>query len=572
MKLLRRSFICVLVAAFILPTYLSGQVVWPNPLRAKRGMVASNHEIASRIGVEILRKGGNAVDAAIAVGLALAVVYPEAGNIGGGGFMLLRKPNGEVRAIDYRERAPAAASSGMYMNQAGQPIKGEGSSSVGYRASGVPGTVAGFDHAFTNYGSGRIRWRELVRPAREIAERGFALSYRVTELLRKDGELAKYEDTKRIFLNGGALFAEGDTLVQADLARTLRRIELRGAREFYTGETARLIAADMKANGGLITLEDLKAYKPVDRTPLHGTYRGHEIITMPPPSSGGIVLLQVLNMLERYDMGKLGSNSAARFHLIVEAERRAFGDRAEFMGDPDFTRVPVAKLIDKNYAAQRATSIGLSRASNSRETNHGEAGPRESNDTTHFTIVDKDGMVVSNTYTINDLFGSRVTAKGTGILMNNEMDDFTSQPGKPNIYGLVQGDRNKVEPGKRPLSSMTPTIVLNKNGSLWFATGARGGPRIISAVLQIVLNVIDHDMNLQAAMDAPRVHHQWLPDEIRYEPVGISSDTLAILASYGHKFIDKPDNVAAASAIMIDPKGVRLGAVDVRADGLAVGY
>lgn len=535
-------------------------------------MVASQHELASRIGVEIMKKGGNAVDAAIAVGLALAVVYPEAGNIGGGGFMLIRDKKGEFHAIDYREMAPKAASRDVFVDKNGDLIRGEGSSTVGYRASGVPGTLAGFDLAFKRYGSGKITWKDVVEPARQLAVNGFVLSDRQASLfLSYKNTLAKYADSRRIFLNGGKYFAEGDTLKQPELAETLGRIEKDGAREFYTGKTAQMIADDMKAHNGLITLDDLKNYVAKERVPLRGTYRGYPVITMPPPSSGGIVMLEVLNMLEGYDLTKMQYNSAAKYQVLAEAMRRAFADRAEFMGDPDFAKVPVAELTDKSYAAKRRESIDQAKASSSKDVGHGDIPGGESMDTTHFTVIDNDGAVVTNTYTINDLYGSRVTAKGTGVLLNDEMDDFAAQPGKANMFGLIQGEKNSVQPGKRPLSSMTPTIVLKKDGTVWFALGARGGPRIISAVMQSVINVIDHGMDMQAAIDAPRIHHQWFPDELLYEPTGFSPDTLNILSGYGHKF-SPPGFVASATGIMVDQKGVRLGAVDARSDGLAVGY
>lgn len=543
------------------------------PVRGRNAMVASQHELASKIGVEILRKGGNAVDAAIAVGLALAVVYPEAGNLGGGGFMLIRRKDGQAFAIDYREMAPAAASRDIYVDKSGNLIKGEGSSTIGYRASGVPGTLAGFDLAFKKYGSGRIGWRELVEPARLLAENGYVLTDRLAKLLISYREnLSKYPESNRIFLNNGNYYKEGDVFRQPDLAQTLARIGRQGAREFYTGETARLIAADMKANNGLITLDDLKNYVAKERTPLRGSYRGYEIITMPPPSSGGIVMLQVLNMLEGYDIRSLGYNSAAKYHLLAEAMRRSFADRAEFMADPDFADVPVQALIDKKYAKQRRKSIDPQRATASKDVGFGKIAMREGSETTHFTVVDRDGNVVTNTYTINDLYGSRVTAKGTGVLLNDEMDDFAARPGKPNLFGLIQGERNAVQPMKRPLSSMTPTIVLRKDGQVWFALGARGGPRIISAVLQSVINVIDHDMNIQQAIDAPRIHQQWFPDEVLFEPYGMSPDTLSVLRSYGHKFAERPGYIASATGIMIDGDGVRLGAIDSRSDGEAVGY
>jgi len=501
------------------------------------------------------------------------VVYPEAGNIGGGGFMLIRKGNGETHAIDYREMAPKAAGRDIFIDKNGALIRGEGSSTVGYRASGVPGTLAGFDMAFEKYGSGKVTWRDLVEPARSLAQNGYTLSYRQAELFKSyKGNLSKYEDSLHIFLNGGKYYEEGDLFKQPELARTMTRIETGGAKEFYTGETARLIVADMKSHGGLITLDDLKNYKAVERTPLRGNYRGYNIITMPPPSSGGIVMLQVLNMLEGYDIRGMQYNSAAKYHVLAEAMRRSFADRAEFMGDPDFADVPVATLVDKKYAEKRRSSIQPSKASSSAEIGHGEITGKEPMETTHFTIVDSEGTVVTNTYTLNDLYGSAVTAKGTGVLLNDEMDDFAAQPGKPNMFGLIQGEKNSVQPAKRPLSSMTPTIVLKRDGSLWFALGARGGPRIISAVIQTVINVIDHDMDIQQAIDAPRIHHQWFPDEILFEPYGMSPDTMNILQGYGHKFSARPGYVAQATGIMIDGKGVRLGAIDSRGDGEAVGY
>ncbi|MBX3283462.1 MAG: gamma-glutamyltransferase [Acidobacteria bacterium] len=567
-------FIALLAIVSVLVVVLPSTktyAAWPDPVRGKHAMVVSQHELASQVGVEILKKGGNAVDAAIGVGLALAVVYPEAGNIGGGGFMVIHDSKGRNHAIDYREMAPAAASRNVFVGPDGKLIHGEGSSTIGYRASGVPGTLAGFDLAFRKYGSGKVKWADLVAPARRLAANGYVLSYRLAQLFKSysDG-LSKYPESKRIFLNGGKFFEEGELFKQPDLAATLGRIERSGAREFYTGRTAQLIAADMKANNGLITLDDLKNYQAKEREPLVGDYRGFKIISMPPPSSGGIVMLEALNILEGYDVTAMQYNSAEKYHYLAEAMRRAFADRAEFMGDPDFADVPTASLISKSYAAKRRESIQKDRASNSKDVGHGEPTGRESMDTTNYAVVDKDGMMVVNTYTINDLYGSQVTAKGTGILLNDEMDDFAAKPGEPNMFGLIQGERNAVKGGKRPLSSMTPTIVLRPDGSVWFGVGARGGPRIISAVLQTVINVIDHKMDIQAAIDAPRIHHQWLPDAIMTEPVGFSPDTTALLKRYGHTL--STGWVASATGLMIDKKGVRLGAIDSRSDGLAVGY
>lgn len=562
----------LLLNLFTLPPKINA--AFREPVRAKRAMVASQHELASKIGVEVLKKGGNAVDAAIAVALALAVVYPEAGNLGGGGFMLIRFKDGKTAAIDYREMAPMAATRDIFLDKNGELIEGEGGSEIGYRASGVPGTPAGLDLAYQKYASKKIAWRDLVEPARLLAQNGYVLSHRLAELFKSyQDTLENYEDSKKIFLNGGKLFAEGDTLRQPDLAATLGRMQRFGAREFYTGKTAQLIAADMKRNNGLITLEDLKNYVAKERTPLQGTYRGYPVITMPPPSSGGIVMLQILNMLENYDIRKMGYNSAQKYHLLAEAMRRSFADRAEFMGDPDFADVPTAKLIDKNYAKKRAATISLTQATKSADVKAGEVAFSEGTETTHFTVVDAEGSIVTNTYTINDLYGSRVTARGTGVLLNDEMDDFAARPGKPNMFGLIQGEKNAVQPKKRPLSSMTPTIVLRKDGSPWFALGARGGPRIITAVTQSVINMIDYDMNIQAAIDAPRIHQQWFPDEILYEPMGMSPDTLRLLEGFGQKFAGKPGNIASATGIAIEEKtGIRFGAIDSRSDGEAVGY
>ncbi len=569
-KLIVFSFLFSFV---VLPNSLETKAAWGDPVRGKNAMVASQHELASQIGVDVLKKGGNAVDAAIAVGFALAVVYPEAGNIGGGGFMVIRTKDGKATTIDYREMAPKMATRDIYVDEKGELIRGEGGSIIGYRAAGVPGTPAGFEYALKKYGSGKISWSDLIEPSRKLAADGYVLSYRLAELFKSyKGNLEKYEDSKKVFLNNGDFYEEGDLFKQSDLAKTLTRMQKNGAKEFYEGETAKLIAADMQKNKGLITLQDLKNYVAKERVPVRGNYRGHQIISMPPPSSGGIVLVQVLNMLEKYDLDKMGHNSAAKYHILAETMRRAFADRAEYMGDPDFSFIPTFQLMQKDYAVKRAESINLTKASTSKDIKFGEIPKKESMDTTHYTIIDKDGMVVSNTYTINNLYGSAVTAKGTGILLNDEMDDFAAQPGKPNLFGLVQGERNAVGAMKRPLSSMTPTIVLNKDGTFWFAVGARGGPRIITAVLQTTINMIDHKMNIQEAVDAPRIHHQWLPDMLLFEPYGMSNDTRTILEKYGHKFAGSPGNLALATAVAVDDKGVRLGAIDSRSDGKAVGY
>ena len=544
------------------------------PVRAKNGMVASTNEVASRVGVEIMKRGGNAVDAAIAVAFALAVTHPAAGNLGGGGFMMIRLKDGRTTAIDYREMAPAAAHRDVYLDKNGKLIEGEGGSLVGYRAAGVPGTVRGMELALKKYGSGKLTWAQLVEPARRLAANGFTVTYSLARSLRNTKDyLSTYAETKRIYLKGGVLYKEGELFRQPELAATFARLQRFGPNEFYEGESARMIAADMKRNNGLMTLEDLRGYIAKERTPLRGNYRGHEIISMPPPSSGGAVLIEMLNVLEGFDLRALEASSSDRYHLMAEAMRRAFADRAEYMGDTDFVKVPVAGLIDKSYATTLRSTIKTDRASTSTEVRAGRPAGYESDDTTHFTVVDADGNAVANTYTLNDSYGSSATVKGTGILLNNEMDDFAAKPGTPNMYGLIQGERNAVAPRKRPLSAMTPTIVLRKDGSLWFTIGSPGGPTIINTVLCVITNVIDYDMNIQQAIDAPRIHHQWLPDEMVGEPLGLSGDTQRALTARGHA-LAKQRYLGDAEGIMIEEKtGIRLGATDPRrSDGLAIGY
>jgi gamma-glutamyltranspeptidase/glutathione hydrolase len=544
------------------------------PVRARHGIVASTNEIASNVGVDIMKHGGNAIDAAIAVAFALAVTHPAAGNLGGGGFMMIRLKDGRTTAIDYREMAPAAATRNIYLDKNGNVIAGEGGSIEGYRAAGVPGTVRGMELALKKYGSGRLSWAQLIEPARRLAAIGFTVNYTLARGLRGSREyLSKYPETKRIYLNNGKFYNEGDLFVQPDLAATFARLQQRGANEFYEGQTAQLIAADMKRHNGLLTLADLRGYIAKERQPLRGNYRGYEVISMPPPSSGGAVLIEMLNILEGYDFKKIDWASSERYHLMTEAMRRAFADRAEYMGDTDFVKVPIAGLVDKKYAAQLRNTINPDRASSSEQVKAGKPLGYESEETTHFTVVDGEGNAVSNTYTLNNSYGSAAVAKGTGLLMNDEMDDFAAKPGTPNLYGLIQGERNAVAPRKRPLSAMTPTFVLRKDGSLWFTVGSPGGPTIINTVLDVITNVVDYGMNIQQAIDAPRIHHQWLPDELVFEPYGLSGDTQNALAVRGHK-LAKPRYLGDAEGIMIEEKtGMRLGATDPRrSDGLAVGY
>jgi gamma-glutamyltranspeptidase/glutathione hydrolase len=544
------------------------------PVRGKHGMVASTNAVASRVGVEVMKRGGNAVDAAIAVAFVLAVTHPAAGNLGGGGFMMIRLKDGRSTAIDYREMAPAAAHRNVYLDKNGNLIEGEGGSLVGYRAAGVPGTVRGMELALKKYGSGKLTWTQLVEPARRLAANGFTVTHELARSLENSHKyLSTYAETKRIYLRNGRYYREGELFRQPELAATFARLQRFGPNEFYEGETARLITADMKRNNGLMTMEDLRGYVAKERTPLRGNYRGHEIISMPPPSSGGAVLIEMLNILEGFELNKYEASSSERYHLMAEAMRRAFADRAEYMGDTDFVKVPIAGLIDKAYAAQLRSSIDAERASNSTEVRAGRPAGYESEETTHFTVVDAEGNAVANTYTLNDSYGSSAMAKGTGLLLNNEMDDFAAKPGTPNMYGLIQGERNAVAPKKRPLSAMTPTIVLRQDGSLWFTVGSPGGPTIINTVLCIITNVIDYEMNVQQAIDAPRIHHQWLPDELTGEPFGLSGDTQRALTARGHT-LAKKRYLGDAEGIMIEEKtGVRLGATDPRrSDGLAVGY
>ena len=569
MSLLKRFFLL-----FLCVCVTTVGAAWREPVRTSHGMVASTERIASQIGVDVMKRGGNAVDAAVAVAFALAVVYPVAGNLGGGGFMMIRRSDGTATAIDYRETAPATATRDMYIRPDGELIKGEGSSTLGYRAAGVPGTVAGMAFALKKYGSGKLSWSELIEPARRLAIDGFVVTHRTEKRLQDyQAILSLFADSRRVFLREGKLYREGEILRQPELAATLGRLQRKGPREFYEGKTARLIAEDMQHNGGLITRQDLRDYTPKERVPLSGSYRGYGIISMPPPSSGGAVLIEMLNILEGFDLQKLHPFSSEYYHLLVEAMRRAYADRAEYMGDTDFSSVPIEGLIEKAYAERQRSTINPEHASLSSEIGAGKPTGYESTQTTHFTIVDAAGNAVSNTYTLNLWFGSGVVAKGTGVLLNNEMDDFASKPGEPNSYGAIQSERNAIAPRKRPLSSMTPTFVLRPDGTLYFAIGAKGGTTITNTVLQIISNVIDHGMNMQEAIDSPHIHHQWLPDEILDEPLGLSADTRRALEARGHRFATKPNYMGNAQGIMIEEKtGMHLGASDAREDGAAVGY
>lgn len=546
---------------------LSGRDIF-HPVIAEHGMVSTQEATATRIGVHILESGGNAVDAAVAVGFALAVTLPRAGNIGGGGFMMVHMAEtGKTVAIDYREIAPAGASRDMYLDASGNVDNKRARFS--HLSVGVPGTVAGLSLALREYGT--MSLAQVMAPAIRLAREGVTVSPQMSSMLeRRAKRLAKNAAAARIFLRpDGQAPASGERLVQRDLARSLEQIAEQGPDAFYRGEIARKIAADMTAHGGLITTEDLAGYRAVVREPVRGTYRGVEIRSMPPPSSGGVHVIQILNILEDYPIAFLGHNTADTIHLMAEAMKLAYADRSEYLGDPDFWKVPVAGLTSKAYAGKLRERISLRHATPSKSIEPGDPLPHESEETTHFSVMDGAGNVVSNTYTLNFSFGSGIVAEGTGILLNNEMDDFSSKPGVPNAFGLIGGEANAIGPGKRPLSSMTPTIVF-KDGTAWFATGSPGGSRIITTVLQIIMNVVDHQMNIAAATAASRIHHQWLPDKLRVE-VGISDDTLDGLSAMGHEI--HVGNAMGSTQTVMRAKGVFLGAADPRrVDALAEGY
>jgi len=538
------------------------------PVRGRKAMVTAQEPIAAEVGMEVLKKGGNAVDAAVAIGFALAVTHPFAGNLGGGGFMLVRFADGKSTFVDFREKAPASATRNMYLDASGKATR---DSLVGWRASGVPGTVRGLELAHKKYG--KLSWSKLVAPSVKLASRGFTVSYALSQSLKSDGTtklMSPFPESKRIFLKGGAHFEPDETLVQPELGKTLARIAKLGSKGFYEGETARILTAEMAKNGGHITQEDLKAYQASERKPLEGKYKGYGVITAPPPSSGGIGILQMMGMLEKSGYEKAGHESAASIHYVAEAMRRYYADRSEYLGDPDFVKVPVAGLLQPSYIQHWADSIDRNRATPSTAIKPGKPVMAESTETTHFNVVDPQGNAVALTYTLNGGYGSGVTVPGLGFLLNNEMDDFSAKPGSPNLFGLIQGEANAIQPGKRPLSSMTPTI-LTKDGKFFMAVGAPGGSRIITAVMQVILNVIDFGMNAQDAVDAPRFHHQWMPDRLEFEK-GMSPDTLQLLTAKGHNIeISKPVVLARVEAILRQGEWLQ-GGSDGRATGKAVAW
>ena len=557
-----RFFNLLLVLALAVPGLDAHQ-----PVYARKAMVVAQEDLATEVGVSVLRSGGNAVDAAVAVGFALAVTHPYAGNIGGGGFMLIRMADGRVTFIDFREKASNAATHDMYLNASGVPTT---DSVVGWRSPGVPGTVRGF--ALANKKYGLKPWAELVKPAVRLAAEGFPVSkWQMDSWHRSSPLLSRFPESERIFLKGGAYYDWQETLKQPELARTLERIARLGASDFYDGETAHILANGMAKNGGLITLADLHSYQAVERTPLQGDYKGCHLITSPPPSSGGVGLLQMLAMLNSTGYEKFGAGSAESYHYMAEVMRRYFADRSKYLGDPDFVNNPISALLAPAYIQSRRAKIDPDRATSSEQIVPGLIVGNEGTDTTHYNIIDEQGNAVAVTYTLNNGYGSGVTVPGAGFLLNDEMDDFAAKPGEPNMFGLVQGERNSIAPGKRPLSSMMPTIIL-KDGKPFLVLGAPGGPRIITAVLQVILNVIDFGMNVQEAIDAPRIHHQWRPDRLDAE-AGVSPDTIARLQRMGYStHTADPGEQARVEAILIGSSWLQ-GAHDGRnSRGKAEGY
>jgi len=586
MRSQNKSLVVLLLLVLAVPSGPTA-VAATQPVHAQHGIVVSVHELASRVGADIMQAGGNAIDAAVATGFALAVVYPPAGNIGGGGFMLIRMADGKAHFLDYREKAPAAASRDMYLDAQGNVIAG--ASEIGYKSIGVPGSVAGLAFAQTKWG--KLPLKQVIAPAIKLAREGYALTWDEARDMH-DKYLAKFPESRRVFQRDGDYYQAGEIFRQPDLARTLERIAA-NPDDFYRGALAKELAAALQKGGGLITADDLAHYQVKEREPVRGTYRGYEVISAPPPSSGGTVLIESLNILEGYDLAKLGNRSAQSIHFEVEAFRRAFFDRAEFMGDPDFAKIPVAQLIDKKYAAAWRDSIDPARASPSKELKRPAVfseleqyaakrlpagAAHESDQTTHYSVVDAEGNAVSVTTTLNGWFGSRVTANGLGFLLNDEMDDFSSKPGVPNGDGLIQGEANAIGPNKRPLSSMTPTIVAH-DGKTVMVLGSPGSSKIITTVANVLIGVIDYGMNIQEAENAPRFHNQWLPDVVNVEK-WFSPDTLSALRQMGYNIQtgiydgDTRGYWSDAECIAIDEKtGERLGASDDRNNnGKAVGY
>lgn len=559
-------FLAIILCVTAAPAHMvHAQIGWTKTY--EQAVVVTAEKRASQVGRKILQQGGNAVDAAVAVQFALAVTLPRAGNIGGGGFMVIHRADGTATALDYRETAPAAAGPDMYLRDG---IYDPELSREGALAAGIPGVVDGMIRALDKHGS--LPLKTVIQPAIRLAEEGYRLSWIQAETLNAYRDvLSRYEGSRRYFTNaGGEPYREGQLFVQKDLARTLRRISEQGRAGFYEGQTADMIVREMRRGNGRISHRDLAGYRSKWRDPVRVHYRGYDLSIMPPPSSGSIAIGQILNMLRPYDLESMGYNSVQYLHLLTETMRRAFADRAYFLGDPDYVGIPREELLSADYNEQRMHSYAPTRATSSDSLSHGTIPSfSESSETTHFSIVDKSGNAVAVTTTLNGSFGSKVAVRGAGFFLNNEMDDFTAKPGEPNMFGLIQGRANAIEPGKRMLSSMTPLIV-SRNDSVRMVLGAAGGPRIISATLQNFLNIAVFGMNAQQAVSAPRIHHQWLPDEIRYEAYGLNSDTKAALRAMGHHF--SRGSVGRAHIIHIDAQGRRHGAPDPRGDGTAEGY
>jgi gamma-glutamyltranspeptidase/glutathione hydrolase len=538
--------------------------------RGRRGAVVSVDPIASKVGLDVLKAGGNAVDAAVAVALALAVVHPQAGNLGGGGFLVVRMADGRELALDFREMAPRRAHRDMFLDADGQVI--ERASLHTARAAGVPGSPAGLSRAHELLGS--KPWRELVLPAIALARDGFAVDHFLHEdIVEEQALLASWPATGRLFVPDGKPLAPGSLLRQPDLARTLERLAEHGAKGFYAGETAALIEKAMRAEDGLIDAEDLAAYRPIERPPLRGTYRGLTVLSMPPPSSGGVALLQMLNLLEPYPIGGMGHGSSQSLHLLVEAMKRAYADRARWLGDPDFYPVPVEGLVGKDYARELGKGISLEAASKVVEAGVPRGAPRERGQTTHFSVIDGQGNAVACTTTLNSSFGNGQVVEGAGFLLNNEMDDFSAKPGVPNQFGLVGAEANAIAPGKRMLSSMTPTIVIDGEGKhAMLVLGSPGGGRIINTVLQVLSNVVDHRLPLSTAVAAPRIHQQWLPRHVAWELLALPADVRQALLDRGHTFAPKPMSIGSCQAIQRHADGLLEAVADPRSSGGAAAW
>src|SRR6201996_390419 len=559
-------FLLLIIVFFVPIGCVQGQLGKDNGGEYRNGMVVCAYPDAAQVGLDILKKGGNAVDAAVAVQFALAVTFPEAGNIGGGGFMVYRSAQGETNTLDFREKAPAAASQNMYLDSAGNVIPGLSLST--HLASGVPGSVDGMVEAHKKYG--KLKWEELVQPAIDLARNGFKITKRMAgDLNRETSEFKKLNEGKSYLLKD-SLWQEGDVLVQEDLAKTLEQIRDKGRAGFYEGAVADELVSEMQSGKGLISKADLKNYHAVWRKALTGSYKGYKIITMPPPSSGGVALLQLLQSVEKYPLNRWGFNADSTVQLVVEAERRVYADRSKYLGDPDFYKVPVDSLLKPAYNTARMTSFSWDKATPSASIQPGTFAGYESDQTTHYSIVDRDGNAVSITTTLNGTFGSKIFVKGAGFLLNNEMDDFSSKPGVPNMFGLVGGKANSIQPGKRMLSSMTPTIV-EKDGKLFMVVGTPGGSTIITSVFQTILNVVEFNQSMQQAVASKRFHSQWLPDEVTIEKAGVDSITINKLQNKGYKIVTRKA-IGRVDAILKTKWGYYEGGADPRGDDTKLGW